>query len=84
MIYVTSSGAKRMGYLVGTPTPDGLLAGVLLGGLVTTWGFAMDLRFFRCPRCGEWFFVGPARLLIFHKVNLFTQNCLHCDLEKWK
>jgi antibiotic biosynthesis monooxygenase (ABM) superfamily enzyme len=38
---------------------------------------AIRLLFFRCPRCGNTFFLDCLRR------DLFSRRCIHCGLPKW-
>jgi hypothetical protein len=59
-----------------------LLNSKVAGEFAFFWGIAFIIfglrhSFFRCPRCGNFFF------LKFPGNNSFARHCLHCGLPKW-
>jgi hypothetical protein len=49
-----------------------------LAWVVVVFVTGIRLQIFRCPRCGEKFFVSPA---YYH--NVFARRCLNCGLPKY-
>jgi hypothetical protein len=59
-----------------------LFDGKEIPGIMAFWGFVFliigfRLSTFRCPRCGNFFF------LKFLLSNQFARRCVHCGLPKW-
>lgn len=56
------------------------LAGFAIGAIILLQAYII-YPFFRCPRCGNRFFMANGCLGFFTRIQVFQRHCVHCGLS---